>query len=55
MDEQRLDLGGRGGHLLEDGCGDDDGEVGQLLLGLEPSLDPLTGPTNKLLGQNVFS
>ena len=32
MDEKRLDLGGRGDHLLEDDCGDDDGSVGWLLL-----------------------
>ena len=33
----------RGDHLLGDGCGDNDGEVGRLLLGVETSLGLLTG------------
>ena len=54
MDARRLDLGGRGDHLLGDDSGDDDGEVGRLLLGLEAFLDLLTGPAHKTLRLDCF-
>ena len=38
MDEKKLDLGGKDVHLLGDGCGVGDGDVGRLLLDLETSL-----------------